>query len=156
MLRWKEWEFKSATLKGGRVLRHKVTELRLYSEDREKIELEFKPVNLPENGDIQWEDWNCYDSLRIFITDYERLLIPLIDKLFPVTDPDPMGWGVQERFDATDLNWFGSEDRQKLISLIEERAQEVNADEKEFYAEVLKFLRGYTEISEYFCIEGNL
>lgn len=156
MLRRKESEINSAQGKDGSIIRHKNTELRLYSEDSEKIKLDFTPVNIPEDWVIHWIDWTCYDNLSVFRTDYERLLLPLIDKLFPVRILTPKGWNVWKHFDAAAPNWFGLKDWQKLISLIEERSKEVNADEKEFYTEVLGFLRGCTEISSYFCIDGNL
>lgn len=113
MVRYNEWKFDS----NNPDVEHKVTDIRLYSDDKEKISIEFKPVSVyaKENGNMSWEDWNCYDSICIYKTDYERLLLSAIEELFPVTDPDPNGWGVQEYFDLTSMNFFGKDDWQRLI-----------------------------------------
>lgn len=89
-MRTREWEFISE----DRSVKHKVKDILLYSDEREKIVLEFKPVRFPEDGNIMWEDWNNYDSIQVFKTDYERLLLNPIRSIFPVNDPDPNGWGM--------------------------------------------------------------
>ena len=61
-MRLREWTF---TIDDSEV-EHKVTDILLYSDDDEKIELEFKPVFMPENGEMSWEDWNCFDSIRVY------------------------------------------------------------------------------------------
>ncbi|MBR5372132.1 MAG: hypothetical protein IK130_07945 [Oscillospiraceae bacterium] len=85
-----------------------MTDIRLHSDDAEKITIELKPVSVypPENETMAWEDWNRYNSICIYKTDYEKLLLPSIETLFPVMDPDPNGFGVQETFDRTSVNFF--------------------------------------------------
>lgn len=56
----------------------------------ELIYYEFKPVRIPETGMI-YEDWNCCDSFKIYVTDFDALLFKTIDSVFPVNDPDPNG-----------------------------------------------------------------
>ena len=113
-MRLREWTF---TIDDSEV-EHKVTDILLYSDDDEKIELEFKPVFMPENGEMSWEDWNCFDSIRVYKTDYEKLLLSSIQSVFPVVDPDPNGWGLQEELDLTSPNFLGKEDWNKTIDLL--------------------------------------
>ncbi|MBO4399828.1 MAG: hypothetical protein J5795_06840 [Lachnospiraceae bacterium] len=135
---------------------HKVTDIRLYSDDGEKIELEFKPIFVPENGELQWEDWNCYDSIMIYKTDYDKLLLSSIQSVFPVVDPTPNSWGLQEEFDLTSMNFIGKEDWSRIIDALLNRSNVAADQEKEFYDLFIKHLRSFMEVSEYFCIEGNL
>ncbi|MBP5492191.1 MAG: hypothetical protein J6Y08_05040 [Clostridiales bacterium] len=137
---------------------HKVTDIRLYSTDDERIYLEFKPVFMPsEDGkDLQWEDWNYYDSICFYKTDYEKLLLPAITPVFPVIDPDPKGFGVQETLDLTTINFFGKEDWQKLIDNLSGCREKADNDEAEFYRVVIGFLNEFMTASDWFCIEGNL
>ena len=135
---------------------HKVTELRLYSEDKEKIFLEFCPVRVPDDWDIQAKDWDCYDSLRVFRSDYERLLSPLIEKLFPLKDLDPYYGGEQEYFDATGPNWTDIAEWEHLKELLAENSKISTPEEQEFYTEVLRYFEWAESVSGYFCIDGNL
>ena len=135
---------------------HLVTEIRLYSLDEEMIYLEFCPVHVSENWDIQFVDWNTYDSLLIFRTDYEKLLIPALDELFPVYDPAPDGWGLQEEFDRMGPNFIGAEDWRRLMGLLEKRREISQDPEKQFYDEVLSYFEWAEKVSGYFCIDGNL
>ena len=154
MLRYHEWVFAPCDSD----IRHKVTDIRLYSDDSEKIEIELKPVRMypPENGTLSWEDWNYYDSICIYQTDYKKLLLPAICALFPATDPDPNGWGVQEAFDLTSMNFFGKDDWQKLIDSLTQCMEASGENERKFYHAVTQFLTGFMAQSEWFCIEGNL
>ena len=151
-MRLREWAF---TVDDSGI-EHKVTDIRLYSDDDEKIELEFKPVFMPENGEMNWEDWNCYDSIRVYKTDYEKLLLSSIQSVFPVVDPDPNGWGIQEELDLTSPNFLGKEDWNKTIDVLLNRSKTATDQEKEFYDLFIKYLRNFSEVSDYFCIEGNL
>ena len=139
-------------------IEHNITDIRLYSDDTELIRLEFKPVYmyLMERNAMSWEDWNHYDSLCIYKTDYEKLLLPAIKSLFPVNDPDPNGFGIQESFDLTSINFFGKEDWQKLIEEITKCMQSSNKAEFDFYYSVLGYLKDFMLNSDWFCIEGNL
>lgn len=151
-LRIREWIFSSEDSK----TEHKVTDIRLYADDKEKIELEFKPVRIPDNGDIRWEDWNCYDSVCVYRSDYEKLLSSFIESLFPVEDPDPYGWGIQETMDYTSMNFMGRDDWAKMTDLIISAGESSEEQEKEFYRTLAHHLRDAMKMSDYFCIEGNL
>ena len=151
-MRLREWKF--AFDDSGS--EHIVTDIRLYSDDGEKIELEFKPVCVPVNGDLQWKDWNCYDSIRVYKTDYDKLLLSSIQSVFPVVDPTPNSWGLQEEFDLTSMNFMGREDWNRIIDVLLNRSNTAADQEKEFYDLFIKYLRNFTEVSDYFCIEGNL
>ncbi|MBO4473987.1 MAG: hypothetical protein IK020_03015 [Clostridiales bacterium] len=153
MLRYKErrYSFSESDID------HKVTDIRLYSDDSERILLEFKPVRMPsKKGDLYWEDWNHYDSICIYKTDYDRLLLPAITSLFPVTDPDPKGFGIQESLDLTTINFFGKEDWQKLIDNLTGCMEKADETEAEFYRSVIGFLNDFMTVSDWYCIEGNL
>lgn len=154
MLRYKEWTFSSSDSN----INHKVTDIRLYSGDDELIKLELKPVLMcsPECDSLPWENWNHYDSICIYKTDYEKLLLPSITSLFPVTDPDPNGFGIQEEFDLTSINFFGKEDFGKLIVNLTECMEKADEPEKSFYSSVIGFLKEFMAVSDWFCVEGNL
>ena len=110
----------------------------------------------PENGKMHWEDWNYYDSIYIYKSDYEKLLLPAILPLFPVEDPDPNGFGTQEYFDLTSFNFFGKKDWQRLIANLTECMEKADEAENEFYRYVISFLTDFMAVSDWFCIEGNL
>ena len=137
---------------------HNITDIRLYSDDTELIRLEFKPVYMYslKNESMSWEDWNHYDSICIYKTDYEKLLLPVIQSLFPVTDPDPNGFGIQESFDLTSTNFLGKEDWKKLIEELTKCMKSSNKAESDFYDSVLGCLKDFMLKSDWFCIEGNL
>ncbi len=154
MLKYRKWTFSSCDSN----VNHEVTDIRFYSDENEKINIELKPVFIypSGNGTMSWEDWNYYDSICIYKTDYEKLLLPAISSLFPVTDPDPNGFGIQKFFDLTSINFFGKDDWQRLIDKLTECMKMVNKTETEFYHVVLGFLNDFMTISDWFCIEGNL
>ena len=131
-----------------------ITDLRLYSSDKEKIYLEFKPMDIGEDGKADWEDFHRYDSLMIFQTDYERLLSPLMDKLYPLKELE--SGEIQDSLDYCFENFIGSEDRQRFTEMIREKAVSSEGEEKDFFSEMLVFLENAGRQSEYFCIEGNL
>ena len=154
MLRCNEWTF----IPQDSSVEHRVTDIRLYSGDKELINLEFKPVHMypPENGKMHWEDWNYYGSIYIYKSDYEKLLLPAILPLFPVEDPDLNGFGTQEYFDLTSFNFFGKKDWQRLIANLTEYMEMADEAENEFYRCVISFLTDFMAVSDWFCIEGNL
>ena len=154
IMKYNEWTFSSCDSD----VKHKVADIRLYSDDMEKIEIELKPVYTDPsgNGVMTWEDWNHYDIIRIYKTDYERLMLSAINSLFPVKDPDPNGFGIQESFDLTSVNFFGKDDWQRLIANLTDCMKKADKDEYEFYHVVLEFLNDSLTVSEWFCIEGNL
>ena len=135
---------------------HIVTEIRLYSENRERIFLEFCPVYVSENTDIQAKDFDTFDSLRIFISDYEKLVSPFIEKLFPLKGDDPYYGGAQEKFDATGENWLCAEEWLRLKDMLAENSRISSPEEQGFYDEVLRYFAWAENKSGLFCISGNL
>ncbi|MBQ2581129.1 MAG: hypothetical protein II574_05825 [Ruminococcus sp.] len=135
---------------------HKATDVRLYSADSEKIFLEFKPVREQNGKELQWVDWNCYDSVFVYQTDYNKLLVPALEKLFPLQDPDPLGWGMQDCFDATSMNWLGADKWNEYISALEQSRETLNKEEQMFIDTLLPMFRSFTEKSGIICVEGNL
>ena len=83
-------------------------------------------------------------------------MLSAINSLFPVKDPDPNGFGIQESFDLTSVNFFGKDDWQRLIADLTDCMKKADKDEYEFYHVVLEFLNDSLTVSEWFCIEGNL
>ena len=136
-------------------LTHKATDVRMFSPDSEKIFLEFKPVRFTPGKEMQWEDWNCFDSLFVYRTDYERFLTPALEEMFPIEDPDPLGWGTQECFDAMGPNFIGREDWIRFIHALEAKYGTLRNDEKMFMDKVIPILRSFLDISDCFCVDGN-
>ena len=81
MLRYHEWIFHSDDLN----TEHKVTDILLYADETELVRIELKPVFMYplENGTMSWADWNHYDSICIFKTDYEKLCCLRSPHCFP-------------------------------------------------------------------------
>jgi len=131
-----------------------ITKLYLYADKKEMIFFEIAPVRVPENGDIMWEDWNFYDSMRVFQTDYDKLIVPYLKRIFPVTDPDD--GEIQEYLDVCSLNWLGSSDCERLIDIIRSEMGNSTDDEKAFLNEFIRFLQHCMTISNIILIEGNL
>lgn len=131
-----------------------ITEMRLYSENNEKIFLEFAPVRIPKSGDIMWEDWNYYNSLRIFKTDYEMLFVPFAEKIFPVKDPDTDE--LQTYLDLCSPNWIGKSDIERLIKIIDESSKDKKSEERQFLKIITEYLQDCIKISNMVLIDGNL
>ena len=83
-------------------------------------------------------------------------MLSSIQSVFPVVDPDPNGWGLQEELDLTSPNFLGKEDWNKTIDVLLNRSKTATDQEKGFYDLFIKYLRSFSEVSDYFCIEGNL
>lgn len=131
----------------------KVGILRLYSSDDELVNIELCPAFMTEDGNIFWDR---YDSLRIYRADYEHFMIPVFEEIFPVTDPDPKGWGIQENFDAAGENWLCAEEWLRLKDMLAENSRISSPEEQGFYDEVLRYFAWAENKSGLFCISGNL
>jgi len=134
---------------------HKATDVRHYADNSEKVYLEFKPARMPENGDMQWEDWNCFDSVFVYKADYEKLLVPILNKFFPAEDPDPNGWGTQEYFDVCSENWLGADKWKEFIAQLEALKNDLGKEDRMFIDILLPLFRGFLDKSDIICIEGN-
>ena len=62
MLRYREWTLKWT----DPPVEHKVTDIRLFSGNEEKIMLEFKPVLVRPGDEVLVGDWDYYDSFMIY------------------------------------------------------------------------------------------
>ncbi|MDE7281835.1 MAG: hypothetical protein K2N36_08880, partial [Ruminiclostridium sp.] len=100
------------------------------------------------------EDWNYYNSLRIFKTDYEMLFAPLAERIFPVIDPD--SGEFQAHLDVCSLNWIGKADTERLIGIISAAAGDKIAEERQFLEKITEYLRHCINVSDLILIEGNL
>jgi hypothetical protein len=147
MLRFKEWMNHP-----GDTARYKVVDILLNADDEEKIYLEFQPMHFPPDPEIP----DCYDSFRVYKTDYDKLLVEPIASVFPVMDPNPRGWGLQEYFDICAPNFFGREDWIRAIEAITKCAENASEPEKEFYSEIITRMRGFLDVNDMYCIDGNL
>lgn len=130
-----------------------VTKIRLYSADEELVNIEFCPALYTDDGNVFWDR---YDILRIYRSDYEHFFTPVFKEIFPVCDPDPNGWGLQENFDPCSPNWFGRDDWLKIAKLLRERFCYAEEDERSFCETAAIFIERTADITEIFCIEGNL
>ena len=88
---------------------------------KEKIFLRFQPLRMT-GSDPQWEDWNCYDNLLlVYQTDYNWLLMPYFEQLFPIADP--INKNIQDRINVCFDNWIGKEDWQRFFCFIKNDMQ---------------------------------
>lgn len=127
---------------------------RLYSNKKEKICLMFHPLFIT-GKDPMWEDWNCYKyPMMIYMTDYQKLLIPYFEKIFPLKDP--IDDTVQEYFDVCFDNWIGKSDWIKFINLIKADLDKKSESEKKFYFEVISWLETALTETDVIVVEGNL
>ena len=135
---------------------HKITELRLYSNNAETFYFEFRPVYVSENVDIKSKDFDTYDSLRIYCVDWEKLVSPLIEALYPLKCCDPYFGRVQKEFDLTGENYLCAEDMRRLKDMLEENSRNASPEEQGFYDEVLKYAAWAETVSGLFCITCNM
>lgn len=128
---------------------------RLYSPKKEKIHLAFKPLRPDCEGAPQWENWNCYRSI-LFIgwPDCERLLIPTLKQIFPVTDPTSSK--VQEEFDLCFDNWIGKQDLERWMHLIQTSLPSLAAEEADFLNSMLGWIKTALTHTSIIIIESNL
>lgn len=104
---------------------------------------------------IQWENWHCYRSiLTIFRKDYERLLIPYFNQIFPTVDP--IEGKVQDCMEACFANWIGKEAWIKFISLIQEDIPQKSNQEQDFYKEVCTWLMTCLTQTDVIVVDGTL
>jgi len=130
-------------------------ELRLYADQKEKICYEFQPVrrNSAPDWNPQWEEWHSYDGpLRVYQTDFEKLLKKYIIILFPTADACD-GTELTE-FDFCFDNWLSGSDYQRLIELIQK--DEIPPEQEAFYIRFLDWLKQALKQSDMIIIESNL
>ena len=105
---------------------------------KEKIFLRFQPLRMT-GSDPQWEDWNCYDNLLlVYQTDYNWLLMPYFEQLFPIADP--INKNIQDRMNVCFDNWIGKEDWQRFFCFIKNDMQTMSEEVKNFYCELISWI----------------
>jgi len=131
-------------------------ELRLYADKKEKMFLEFLPLH-PDSKDtdnIRWEDWHCYKyHLKIYKTDYEKLLLSYLNQLFPLKDP--IDYTIQNYFDVCFDNWIGKTAWILLEKSIKKDLKLKTKEEQEFYSAFLDWIDTALEETEIIVVEGN-
>lgn len=133
-----------------------VIELRCCSEPDERLCFTFQPVKIDPsvNWNPQWEEWHAYPTpLRVFITDYERLLKRHIARVFPTIDafdgtPEPY---FDEYFDS----WLSADDYRKLIDDIEADLP-LDPDERSFCSQFISWLKDALSQTSIIVIESNI
>jgi len=133
----------------------KFIELRVYADKTEKICYEFQPIRRDSAPDWnpQWEEWHSYaEPLRIYQTDFDRLVKKYIISLFPCADA--FDGTLQEEFDFCFDNWLSASEYQKLIKKIEEDT--VPAEQEAFYRELTEWLDKALTQTDMIVIESNL
>lgn len=154
---WVEDAWRDFWLPDSCVDAQQVIELRRYAEPSEKICLTFNPLKMSGKPDWNpaWEEWHCCrEPLRIYLTDYEKLLQKYFDMVYPTKDAFD---GTEEKtFDLCFDNWLGKEDWQVIVSAIEEVLDKQPADTAEFYSAFLKWIKNALEHTEIIVVEGNL
>lgn len=127
--------------------------LRLYSKANERIRLMFCPLKMMDR-DPEWEDWNSYKfPLEIYITDYDKLLIPYFNRLFPVSDP--ISAENQEYFDVCFDNWIGRSDWIRFMDMIKNDLEQKSEDEKTFYMKLSDWIDTALEETDVIVVVGN-
>ena len=130
-------------------------ELRLYSEPREKIYYDFQPVkkHFVPDWNPQWEEWHSYPNpLRIYLTDFERLLRKYVLLLFP--SQDACDGSLQQNFDPCFDNWLSVSEFHKLMDAV--RKDTIPPEQNAFYQAFLQWLEQAVSESDIIVIESNL
>lgn len=128
--------------------------LRCCSEAHEKIILAFWPCNQDRDHDISWEAWHqCEDPLRVYETDYSKLLLDHLCLVFPLENP--ITGEEQESFDICWDNWICREAWLEIIDSIRSNPAS-NEAEQHFYDLFLKWIEEQLEHYTMIVVEGNL
>ncbi len=130
-------------------------ELRVYAGRSEKICYDFQPIkrNPATDWNPAWEDWHSYpEPLRIYLTDFEKLLRNYILPLFPTADA--FDGSLQTAFDPCFDNWLSVSDYQKLIAAIE--TDTIPPEHTLFYEQFIAWLKHALQQADIIIIESNL
>lgn len=130
--------------------------LRLYAKQSEKICITFNPLKISDepNWNPQWEEWHCYaNPLLVYLSDYDILLKEYFDKMYPTKDA--FDGTPEQYFDVCSYNWLGTKDWQIVISEIEKKLDDVQADRKPFYVSFLNWIKEALRHTTIIVAEGN-
>ena len=130
-------------------------ELRVYASRSEKICYDFQPIQRKSAPDWNpaWEEWHSYpEPLRVYLTDFEKLLRKYILLMFPCADA--YDGTPQAEFDPCFDNWLSASDYQKMIEAIE--ADTIPPEHIKFYEQFLSWLKDALKQTDMIVIESNL
>lgn len=123
-----------------------------YSSASEKICLTFYPCLNKGAGTSYDEAYSFLEPLKIYQTDYDRLIIPYLQRIFPIKDPTNQS--IQDEFDYFFDNWIAKEDFFRFIALLEER-EPVTPAESQFYSIFIGWVQKELSWAEMIMVEGN-
>ena len=129
--------------------------LRCYSGMKEKIRLDFLPCkDVP--ADWKWEHWHsCEESLMVYATDYENLLLRYLKAVFPVIDPT--SGEIQESIDLCSYNFIGKDVWETIIENIKNDLRTIlDCNEENFYKEFTDWVEQQLTWADIIVVDGNL
>ena len=131
----------------------KSMELICYGNSKEKIRLDFLPYkNTGDNK--QWDKWHPDDYLRIYASDYVKLL-PYIEKIFPLVDP--VNGEIQDYFDECYDNWISVNDWREIVASIKKDITNIeNGVEILFFNKFISWIEKQMTWADIIVVEGNL
>lgn len=126
---------------------------RLYAPKEEYIWIAMHPLMI-ENRKPIWEDWHSYRSfLRIYETDFDRLLKPYFDQIFPVVHP--FDHSIQACFDLCFTNWIDQKSWELWMDLIDKDLDKKSKEEQVFYQMILTWVEKVLTFTNVIVVEGN-
>lgn len=122
------------------------------STPKEKIRLDFLPCK-NTGKDIRWEEWHPENYLRIYLSDYNKLL-PYFNNVFPLFDP--VSGEEQSSFDVCWDNWIGIDDWKVIIKLIKRDMLSIESkDELLFFNTFVQWIENQIQWADIIVVEGN-
>lgn len=131
-------------------------DIKLYchSDTKEYIRLDFTAY-IDKGENTMWEDWHIGDEcLVIYQTDYNILLIPYFEKIYPFKEP--ITDTLETHFDVCFDNWFNKKNCYKIIELIQKDIQNKTKKEQKFYNSFIEWVSKQLQFADGIVIEGNL
>ncbi|MGY3777677.1 hypothetical protein [Isobaculum melis] len=129
--------------------------IQCYSDLNETVVLDFMPCK-EEDYDFIYDfyDQTNTEFLRIFETDYTRLIGPYLQPLFPLRDP--ITFELQPKFDSCFDQLLSKEDWEKLLDVLTfEALPNVIKKEKYFYESFISWHKKQLGWADMIMIEGN-
>lgn len=101
-----------------------------------------------------WEDWHCYQHpLEIYRSDYDKLLVPYLQEVFPLSDP--LSGEIQEYFDVCFVNWIGKEAWLTFMENVNQNLENKNKQEIQYYQSLLLWMERALQETDVIVVEGN-
>lgn len=125
-----------------------------YSDKKERIRLDFTAY-IDKDKNTMWEDWHIgNECLVVYQTDYNRLLIPYFEKIYPFKEP--ITHTLETHFDACFDNWFNKENCYKIIELIQKDIENKTKKELQFYNSFIEWISKQLQFADGIVVDGNL